>query len=612
MNDNIHEKTGPMLLLAGPGTGKTYRLGKRIKYLTEEKGVSPEEITVITFTAAAAKNMRERISDEDKPELYIEPSQQPKSIRTMHSLGYLILRDDDSKLDFECHNVITDSNLLKILYGDAAQIAGYKRKQGEMAMRCRQYGNCNLSEDVKCKICQKYQQLLRACSAIDQDDQILLACEVLKDNPELLLKYQLQCKHLLIDEYQDINAAQFELIKLLSQKHQEGLFVVGDDDQSIYSWRGGSPEFIRKFDKDFGDNANIVPLNVSWRCHKHILEGATCVVSGFDNTRFEKGPFTYKVPDGSKIQIHNVASDEREAEIIKAIIMEALPSRDVLILVRTKNYAKALRKVLVESRIPFSASTTAPGEGLPVMATLAKWLSNPAESLLFRLCLEEFLNNNSSVPSKKAYKPVNKEKRKKIFQNISKLWEPLIEKQKDSLWDSLMSNATYDPILMQALETFEEIIKLNQGKNTALFASHVFESLGIWKNPSDLLKEFNAWVRFYEQFLPQSQGENVRIMSMQGAKGLEARVVCVLGVEEGSLPLNSTDPSKLAEDARLFYVSATRAKDELHLFHARKRSGKVVQRNIYAAGGKPDMRPSRFLEQIDKTHKENKYHQAKK
>lgn len=612
MNDDIHKKSGPLLLLAGPGTGKTYRLGKRIKYLTEEKGVSPEEITVITFTAAATKNMREKISDEAKTELYIEPSLQPKSIRTMHSLGYLILQDENSKLDFDCHYVITDSNLQKILYGDAAQIAGFEREQGKEAMWCRQSGNCNLSEDVKCKICQQYQQLLRACSAIDYDDQILLACQSLKGNAELLLKYQLQCKHLLIDEYQDINAAQFELIKLLSQKHQEGLFVVGDDDQSIYSWRGGSPEFIRKFDKDFGDNANIVPLNVSWRCHKHILEGATCVVSYFDKTRFEKGPFTYKVPDGSKIQIHNVASDEREAHIIQSIIMEALPSRDVLVLVPNKNYAKALRTVLIESRIPFSASTTAPGEGLPIMATLAKWLSNPAESLLFRLCLEEFLNNNLSVPSKLVKRQDKKDERENIFQNISKLWVPLIKKQKDSLWDSLMSNTNDDSILKQTLEAFNEIIKLNQGNNTALFASYVFESLGIWKKPSDLLKEFNAWVRFYEQSLPQSQGESVRIMSMQGAKGLEARVVCVIGVEEGSLPRNNIDPSKLAEAARLFYVSATRAIDELHIFHARKRSGNVVHRNIHSRGGKPDMRPSRFLEQIDKTHKENNYHQAKK
>lgn len=612
MNDNLHEKTGPMLLLAGPGTGKTYRLGKRIKYLTEEKGVSPDEITVITFTAAAAKNMREKISDEAKTELYIEPSQQPKSIRTMHSLGYLILQDDESKLDFDCHNVITDIDLQKILYGDAAQMVGYKRDQAEEASRCRQKGNCNLSEDVKCKICQQYQLLLRACSAIDQDDQILLACQVLKDNPELLLKYQLQCKHLLIDEYQDINAAQFELIELLSKKYQEGLFAVGDDDQSIYSWRGGSPKFIREFKKDFGDNANVEPLNVSWRCHKHILEGATCVVSVFDKTRFEKGPFTYKVPDGSKIQIHNVASDEREAHIIKAIIMEALPSRDVLILVPNKNYVKAVSKVLIESRIPFSAKTTVPGEGLPVMATLAKWLSDPADSLLFRLCLEEFLNSNPSVPSNRVKLQEKKDKREDIYRNISKLWEPLIEKQKDSLWDSLTTNTTDDPILMQTIEIFNKIIELNQGTNTALFASHVFESLGIWKNPSGLLKEFNAWVRFYEQSSPQSQGESVRIMSMQGAKGLEARVVCVLGVEEGSLPRNSTDPNKLAEAARLFYVSATRAIDELHLFHARKRTGNVVHRNIHAAGRTPGMRPSRFLGQIDGIYKEYIYHQAKK
>jgi len=226
MNDDVHKKSGPLLILAGPGTGKTYRLAKRIKYLIEEKDVSPEEITVITFTSAAAKNMRNRISDEAQSELYIDPSQQPKSIRTMHGLGYLILQDEDSQLEFDCHNVIADLDLQKILYADAAQITGFQRAQAEEARQCRQLGKCKLSEEVKCKICQQYQKLLRACSAIDFNDQILLACQILKDKPGLLLKYQLQCKHLLIDEYQDINAAQFELIRLLSQKHQDGLFVV--------------------------------------------------------------------------------------------------------------------------------------------------------------------------------------------------------------------------------------------------------------------------------------------------------------------------------------------------------------------------------------------------
>ena len=120
---------------------------------------------------------------------------------------------------------------------------------------------------------------------LDHDDQILIACNVLTSNPDLLIKYQSQCKHLLVDEYQDINDAQFQLIKLLTKGQREGLFVVGDDDQSIYSWRGGSPEFIRRFEDDFGDNATVELLQVSFRCHRHVLEGSTCVVSKFDSNR---------------------------------------------------------------------------------------------------------------------------------------------------------------------------------------------------------------------------------------------------------------------------------------------------------------------------------------
>lgn len=252
MGDDLHTKPGPLLFLAGPGTGKTYRLAKRIKYLVETKGVPPEEITVITFTAAAARNMRQRISDAEKPELFLPFKQQPKCIRTMHSLGYGILKEDPNSPGFKEAAVLDSLAVQTILMEDAAQLGGYMRGDAPLAGDCRRCGNCTPCDCAKCKICEQYRNILQACRAIDYDDQILMACKVLRQNPDLLARYRQSCRHLLIDEYQDINAAQFELIKMLCEGQEEGLFVVGDDDQSIYSWRGGSPEFIRRFQRDFG------------------------------------------------------------------------------------------------------------------------------------------------------------------------------------------------------------------------------------------------------------------------------------------------------------------------------------------------------------------------
>lgn len=610
MNDDIHKKPGPMLLLAGPGTGKTYRLGKRLKYLVEEAGVSPEEITVITFTAAAAKNMRDRISDETRPELYVDPASQPKSIRTMHSLGYRILQDKEAQIPFDCDTVVTSLDLQRILCQDAAQLAGSGRSQAKETSNCRRLGYCRQSTDKKCLICNQYQQLLRACSAIDYDDQIFLSCDVLKNNADLLHKFQSQCKHLLVDEYQDINDAQFQFIRLLSQGQREGLFVVGDDDQSIYSWRGGSPEFIRRFEDDFGDTATVEPLQVSFRCHRHVLEGSTCVVSKFDSNRLTKGPFTYKVEEGAKLKTHSVASDEKEAQVVRSIVEAALPSRDVLVLVPHRGFATAIIKALAEARIPFTAPPTVPGEGLPAMAYLARWLENPLDSVSFRLCFEDFLNNNPKVPSTLVSKPEKKQEREDIFRAISELWKPVVTGEKTSLWSSLMDLSTGNPILEEAHEAFSKISELAQAESASTFASQVLDTLGMWKKPSALLNEIELWVSFYERSFALGQGASVRIMTFQGAKGLEARIVCVLGVEEGTLPRNADDQSRLAEDARLFYVSATRAIDELHLFHARKRSGSIVFRDIYKVGSPPDIQPSRFLSQINEEYKEQIYHPA--
>ncbi len=430
-NDHdLHVIEGPALLLAGPGTGKTYRLGKRIKYLVENKQVPPEHITVITFTKAAAKNMRNRISNETRSELYLPYTSQPKSICTMHSLGHRILRENAPALGLtESLGVVRDDDMCSVLMGDAAQLAGFPRLAADEVAKCRQFGDCKPRESQKCTICDVYRTMLRCSSAVDHDEQILLACRFLKDNPEALEECRASARHLLVDEYQDINAAQFELISLLSEGQRQGLFVVGDDDQSIYSWRGGSAEFIRRFEDDFGAEAKVVPLLKSFRCHRHILEGATRIVEHFDPQRLAKGDFTYEVEAGPKIFIHSAPSDRREAQEIRRIIQRVLPSQDVLVLFPRRQFSSAILDELRSHQIPFSAPITFPGAGMPLIKTLSSWLSDPSDSLSFRRCVQAYLDSPASgVPSKKVRKEEKREQREAAFATIAQLWKTVLAK----------------------------------------------------------------------------------------------------------------------------------------------------------------------------------------
>lgn len=611
-DDDLHTIRGPALLLAGPGTGKTYRLAKRIKYLVEEINVSPDEITVITFTSPAAKNMRDKISDDTRPELYLPYRLQPKAITTMHSLGYKIIRDNAVHLGLsENLNVVHGDYLRLVLICDAAQISGFSRKDGNETARCRQFGDCKPNDSYsKCTICKKYKEILSSCSAVDFDEQILLACSLLRDRPDILDKCKASCRHLLVDEYQDINTAQHELINLLSDGQREGLFVVGDDDQSIYSWRGGSPEFIRRFEDDYGSEATVIPLLKSYRCRRHVLEGAMSIVEKFDSMRLPKGKFKYDSEDGPEIQIHNTPSDRKEAIAVRRVIQDALPSQNVLVLYPQRQFATAVINELRAARIPFSTAASKPGSGLPLIETLKTWLGAPANNLSFRRCLQAFLESPASgIPSHRVRREDKKQQREDAFQLISDLWLDVLKGDAESLWSSLTSRQEL-PAYSVASTIFSNLLRLfDDGKSMPEFTSNVVESLAPWSNIAGFLEEISSWVELCLQGTTFGQPPNVRIMSFQAAKGLEAKVVCVIGAEDGTIP-GEGDDEYLAEQSRLFFVGMTRAINELHLFHARKRSGAIVHRSVYREGKPSDIGRSRFIDLIPTVNTVHVFHRA--
>jgi DNA helicase-2/ATP-dependent DNA helicase PcrA len=611
---DLHRQHGPILLLAGPGTGKTYQLALRIRFLTGEKDVPPDQITVISFTAAAAANMRARISDSTRPEIFVESNRQPRHICTMHSLGFGIIRENADRLGLPAElSVVHSDEARSVLLEDAAQLAGYGRDYAKATGGCRQYGECRRDGSDKCAICDAYRDILNACQAIDYDDQILLACRLLSEHDDLAAKYRGRSMHLLVDEYQDINAGQFELISALSAGQREGLFVVGDDDQSIYAWRGGSPAFIRSFKQDFGSQAKVRALRTSRRCHRSIMDGALAVVKAHDKGRLDKGHMTYATPDGPPIHVHSVPSDRGEAEAVCRVIKDAWPSREVLVLVPTRRHGALVVEHLRRSRVPFVALEPVPGVGLPILERLTTWLCSETDNLALRECVEAMVNStHSPVPSKLVRRPDRKAERDEQCKQMATLWKKVC-RDKVSLWDALVAAGGSAGGLVSCIKRQCSRLRsrYEQGNVPGLLW-RAAQSLEPWKKTDDLIEEVDTWVsRSFESSAPGS-GAQVRIMTLQGGKGLEADVVCVLGLEKGALPRDGVGTEELAEQSRLMYVSMTRARSDLHLFHARTRSGAVSFKKIHGEGGAHTLPRSRFLDALPKICYEEVYHPAKK
>lgn len=612
VSTELHKIKGPALILAGPGTGKTQTLAMRIKYLTEELKIPPEQITVITFTAPAASNMHDRISDTSRTETFVDFDLHPNRICTMHSLGQSIIKEKSSEFGItEDIVVVYSDDIRHIIAEDAAQLEGCARKDGKEAMKCRQNGRCAPTADKKCKICDRYQKILRSCSAIDHDDQILLACKVLREYPDVLNKFKAQCSHLLVDEYQDINAGQFEMIQLLTAGQTQGLFVVGDDDQSIYSWRGGSPEFIRTFKKHFGKDSTVEALRRSYRCRPPVLEGALAVVSKYDKGRLDKGTPDYAHKTGLKVKVHSVPSDAKEAVAVRNVAEKVLPPRKVLVLIPNKYFSTAIVSELRKANIKFTAPTRLPGEGLPLIATLNEWLMNDADSLALRDCIEAYVESPSSqIPSRKVRKSDKVKLRDDSLLAISQLWNSLLDSKATSLWDALSKGKNEDTLYSKLFTVFNELkVFYANDKSPSDFISRVIKELAPWNSISSLLEEVDSWVETSERS-DGGKGRNIALMTFQGAKGLEADVVCVIGVEEGQLPKPTQSDEELAEQSRLMFVTMTRAKEELHLFYARNRSAGVVLRQVHSKGKPPNINPSRFIEAIPEQHRESAYHSA--
>lgn len=335
----------PTLVLAGPGAGKTYLLADRITRLFDDD-VDKDDITVLTFGRDANRHMiEELINPKGKFQVPVDDLPQ---ISTMHSLGLSIVQEKlrSVKLKKTGLGVQNEEEVKRLLFRDAALILGYDEEDSYEASKCKSCTDCSESPgDEYCEICEKYREIMSKCNYIDFDDQIHFACDILEKYPDILEKYQSRAEHLLVDEYQDINAAQFRLIELLSRENPEGLFVVGDDAQSIYAFRGGDPKFIVRFEDDFPE-AEVTTLAHSRRCPKRIMKDSFKVLkkhypdwTGEPELEYHKGKGT--LPD-----IWHLSSESFEAKVTAAIAHDAIQEKKtVLILVPKKEFFPLLLKL---------------------------------------------------------------------------------------------------------------------------------------------------------------------------------------------------------------------------------------------------------------------------
>ncbi|PIU51848.1 hypothetical protein COS91_02250, partial [Candidatus Desantisbacteria bacterium CG07_land_8_20_14_0_80_39_15] len=405
---------------------------------------------------------------------------------------------------------------------------------------------------------------------------------------------QSRAKHLLVDEYQDINAAQFRLIELLSRESRNGLFVVGDDAQSIYGFRGGDPKFILRFGEKF-HGSEILPLAYSRRCHEKIMQDAIKVLKKYYTDWTGEQKLEYKVPNGEKPYIRQLPSELSEAKMVAVIARQFIQEKkSILILVPKEEFFPLITQELSKRGIVCSCPISFLPERVEIAKMFMDWVTIPSDSFKTRLVVEELINNGiAKVPGArkdKKCKPETINKRIEEETEIAKLWEH-VDKEND-----LFS------VIKNIKEPNETLLKIRDGllKLSDLFINFKKEKRGefikqlavvsgIWYDPSKLMEDITKITELLNSQSTTDLGW-VQLNTMKKAKGLEADVVIMVGLEDDIVPNPMNNP---VEESRLFYVSMTRAKEKLFLLHAFKRP-----RNISYGNDLMHKPRSRFLDII--------------
>lgn len=603
---------GPLLILAGAGSGKTCVLTKRVAYLIKERNISPKNIVAITFTNKAAKEMKERIIKEVGKEGY------DIQISTFHSFGLRIIKENYEKLGYEKNFTIIDSDdsltvVKKILKEMGIDSTRFNPKfiknqisscKNEMVTpeKYKNLVNDELS-DITYKVYKKYQDTLLRNNSLDFDDLLIKPIELFNKYKEVLENYQELFKYVFIDEYQDTNEAQYILSKMISAKYKN-ICVVGDDAQSIYSWRGANFKNILNFEKDY-QNAKVILLEQNYRSTKTILNAANSVIKNNINKK-DKNLWTDN-ETGEKIKYVRTNDEKDEASYvtreIRNLVNNGVSLDDIAVLYRTNAQSRTIEEGFLNSNIPYR-----------IVGAFAFYSRKEIKDLLAYLKL--IYNTKDDVSLMRI---INYPKRKigaKTIENLSmdavlngtSMFD-VISSGKELEFKKLILEMKEKSEVLSLTETIDMVLD-KSGIKSELESEHTLEAdirlenLNEFKSITKTFEE-ESGIASLEDFLNEvslvsdvndqknDNSPKVTLMTIHAVKGLEYKYVFVIGMEENIFPhVNScAEDGGIEEERRLCYVAITRAKEKLYLVNA-------LRRMLY---GKTSVNmPSRFINEIDK------------
>ena len=602
---------GPLLIIAGAGAGKTKTLTTKIAYLIEKENVAPENILAITFTNKAAKEMKDRLFKTiGQTAKYLEVS-------TFHSFGLKLLRENYDALGYDKNFVIMDSDDSLTVVKKIIKDIGYDPKIYNPRAIRNKISSCKNEmtspeayeryaasdfEKVVQEVYTKYEKKLQRNNSVDFDDLLLLPIELFKKNPDILNKYQDLYQYILIDEYQDTNEAQYILTKMLSAKNRK-ITCVGDDSQSIYSFRGANYKNILNFEKDYKD-AKTILLEQNYRSTSNILDAANQVIKN-NKMRKDKNLWTSR-GIGEKIKYYRAYNERDEAQYvirkIKELTNRNVEYKDIAVLYRTNAQSRVLEEEMLKENLPYRVIGSFYFYSRKEIKDLIAYLrlihnSKDNVSLLrvintpkrgIGLKTIENLTIQADAMGVSIYEAISSGKELE-FKNLI---EKLKEMSKDLTLTELIDKVLDASGMKKELEdekTLEAEVRL---ENLEEFKSitKTFEEREGLISLEDFLLEISL-ISDVEEY--KDDPNRISLMTVHSVKGLEFDHVFVVGMEEGIFPhINSLmDNSELEEERRLCYVAITRAKDDLHLVNARRRT----------LFGKEQINPvSRFLGEINK------------
>ena len=613
--------TGPVLVLAGPGSGKTRVLTQRVAYLIASEGVRPYQILAVTFTNKAAREMEHRVQS-----LLGEEATQGMMLGTFHAICARLLRREAEHLPVESNFVIFDAddqerivksiikefNLNDKLYRAASVHAAISKAKNDL-LGADDYPITNYRDEVVKRIYVEYQKRLIASNAVDFDDLLVYTARLLEDFPSVREKYARRFVHVLVDEFQDTNLAQYSLIRHLASAHKN-VFCVGDPDQSVYRWRGADYRNVQRFESDYPD-AQVILLEQNYRSKQIILDAAMSVIDRAQHRR-KKKLFTER-GEGEKIFFYEAPDDYAEASFVVDTIAQLVASRqhepgECAVMYRTNAMSRLLEEAFLAARLPYrlvGAQRFYGRREVKDIICFLRLVHNPADEA----SLDRVINVPKRGIGDKALTTLHMVARQNNLApgvvlldlargSDSPFWSQFAGRAALPLADfgaSLANWKTAAPALTVP-ELFDRIV--NDLNYKDYIDDQTEEGEDRWENVQELKRlALDYATRTLEEFLENvalvadqdtiTDANAPTLLTLHAAKGLEFGAVFIVGLDDGILPHSRSfdEPEAMEEERRLFYVGITRAKDRLYLIRSVQRGGRGLSEETF---------PSRYLDDL--------------